>query len=73
MGRKSAGAQKECVCAQNQLVRTCPSIYLYEKFLVLHCYLMTLDFKFHKDRTISCGDTLLFVTLYNFENEKKDI
>ena len=32
---------------------------------------MGLHIKFHKDPTIGCGDIPLFVTLYNFENEKQ--
>ena len=40
--------------------------YLFMNFFfVIHCHLMSLCIKFHKDLTI-----LLFVILYNFEKEK---
>ena len=60
-----------CVCARLRLVRTCLCTYLYEHFLVVHCHLISLRIKFHKDPTISCKGIPLFVTFYIFENEKK--
>ena len=57
-----------CICTFTPRAR----IFEHVSSLVVHCHCMSLRIKFHEDPTISWGDIPLFVTLHNFENEKKN-
>ena len=35
--------------------------------LVVNCYLMSVNLTFHKDLSFFCGESALFVTLYNLK------